>query len=78
MLTTKPEYNRPVKCVCAKCGKKYVSSPWTAAYSTNKKYLYRYHTPEPWESDESPSLVSLCDSCAIEELNAGNVSRLLY
>ena len=78
MILIKPEYNKPIERVCAKCGKKFVSSSWTNAYSTNKKYLYSYHEPEPWESDDLPSVVSLCDSCAREELNNNNVHMLLY
>lgn len=78
MILINPEYNKPIERICAKCGKKFVSSPWTNAYSTNKKHLYRYYKQESWESDNLPSVVSLCDSCAREELNDNNVNMLLY
>ena len=77
-MCTKPEYNKPKERVCDKCGKKFVSSPWSNTYSTNKKHSYRYYKPEQWESYDSPGLVSLCNSCAHEELNANNVHMLLY
>lgn len=78
MLTTNPEHNKSQKCVYDKCGKEFIRSPWSSVYSTNKKYLYRYHISEPWETPDMPCLVALCGSCGIEELNAGNVSTILY
>lgn len=68
----------PIERVCAKCGKKFMSTPYSDAYSTGKKHLYRYYKPESWESYNSPGVVSLCKSCACEELNANNVHMLLY
>ena len=78
MILTNSEYNKPIVRVCAKCGKKFVSSPWSNTYSTNKTHTYRYYKPEPWESYGSQGLISLCNSCAREELIANNVHMLLY
>ena len=80
MITTNPEFNKPVECVCAKCGRKFVKSPWTG-YSTNKIKLYKHYTPKPYESswpDSMARTVVLCESCAAEELKAGNVSQVMY
>ena len=76
MLTTNPEHNKPKECVCVKCGKKFIRSPWTGVYSTYKSKSYKYYTPDPIEPDypdSVPRLVTLCDSCATEELKAGKV-----
>lgn len=78
MLTVNPEHNKPQKCVCDKCGKNFIRSPWSSVYSTNKRYLYRYHKTEPLETPDMPCLVALCGDCEMEELNAGNVSMILY
>lgn len=78
MITTDPKYNKPEKCICARCGKTFIRSPWSSVYSTNKRHLYRYYKTEPWETPDMPCLVALCGDCAMEELSAGNVSMIIY
>ena len=78
MLTTNPEFNRSEKCICDKCGKKFIRSPWSSVYSTNKRHLFRYRKTNPWETPDMPCLVALCGDCEREELSAGNVSRIIY
>ena len=81
MLTTNPEHNKPKECVCVKCGRKFIKSLWADTYSTYKSKSYKYYTPDPIEPDypdSVPRLVTLCESCADEELNTKNVSMLMY
>lgn len=70
MLTTSPEHNKPVRSTCAKCGKSFVHSPWTNGFSTH--YSYRFADPQDF------GLVTLCDSCAKEELASGHVGHILF
>lgn len=72
MLTTSEEHNRPTDCVCAKCGKAFVSGPWCNGYSAAGSGVHY-----PYEDGEYP-LVTLCDRCAQSELAKDNVSRILY
>lgn len=80
MLLTGPEYNNPIESMCVKCGKKFIRSPWSGAYSTYKSNLYKYYNSNSslYCPGSAPRVVTLCDSCADEELKANNVSLLMY
>ena len=69
-ISTDPELNKPKQSICAKCGKRFVHSPWTNGYSAN--YNYRFADPQDL------GLVTLCNDCAKEELALGHVSHLLF
>lgn len=72
MLTTNPEHNRPNECTCAKCGRRFMKSPWSGTYSIKCNYSY------PYQEDDGIPLVVLCENCAKEELRANRVGTILY
>ena len=82
MLTTNPEYNRPHKYICAKCGKEYMETAFTNIhYQRNGEQHYPYANANDLD-DMFLVLdwVPLCDSCAEEELKANHVREhfLMY
>lgn len=70
MILTDPEYNKPKQSICAKCGKSFIHSPWSGAYSTDNSYRFPYA--------QENYLVTLCDDCARVELNLGHIRRILF
>ncbi len=79
MLITSPEYNRPHKLVCAKCGKEFMQPAFTNVhYKKNGKLYYPYaDVNEPDDFYLVLDLVPLCDSCAEEEQKEKRVSEYI-
>jgi hypothetical protein len=77
MLITSPEYNRPHKYVCAKCGKEFMEPAFTNVhYKKNGAQYYPYaDANEPDDAFTLLGLVPLCDSCAREEHRTNRVSE---
>lgn len=72
MISTDPNLNKPRKCICAKCGKTFVKSAWSGAYSKRGNHCYKYENPDDF------GLVVLCDSCSSEELKANRIGMIIY
>ena len=71
MITTDPKYNKPEKCICARCGKTFIRSPWSSVYSTNKRHLYRYY------KIHGTDLFMFCFTCVVWQIRIYNYEKII-